>query len=125
MKRHEANEMTEGTLVSWAAELGGARLGDARLSRRLVQVAERLGAQPGASIPMACGGWAETQGAYRLLAVMPQKFLPSEVKLKRLLWRTGWASSVTVSYTHLRAHETVLALECRLLLEQKQHKLNE
>ncbi len=96
MKRHEANEMTEGTLVSWAAELGGARLGDARLSRRLVQVAERLGAQPGASIPMACGGWAETQGAYRLLAVMPQKFLPSEVKLKRLLWRTGWASNIKV-----------------------------
>ena len=26
---------------------------------------------------------------------------------------------VTVSYTHLRAHETVLDLVCRLLLEQK------
>ena len=25
----------------------------------------------------------------------------------------------TVSYTHLRAHETVLAIECRLLLEKK------
>jgi hypothetical protein len=34
----------------------------------LVRVAERLGAQPGASIPVACGGWAETQAAYRLLA---------------------------------------------------------
>ena len=55
--------------MSWAAvELGGANLGDARLNRRLVRVAERLGAQPGASIPVACGGWAETQGAYRLLA---------------------------------------------------------
>ena len=43
-------------------------LGDARLNRRLVRVAEHLGAQPGASIPVACGGWAETQGAYRLLA---------------------------------------------------------
>jgi hypothetical protein len=42
-------------------------LGDARLNRRLVRVAERLGAQPGASIPVACGGWAETQAAYRLL----------------------------------------------------------
>ncbi len=31
-------------------------------------MAERLGAQPGASIPVACGGWAETQAAYRLLA---------------------------------------------------------
>ena len=61
--------MTETAVVSWAAvELGGANLGDARLNRRLVRVAERLGAQPGASIPIACGGWAETQAAYRLLA---------------------------------------------------------
>mgnify|MGYP003381494551 CR=1 FL=1 len=28
-----------------------------------------------------------------------------------------------VSYTHLRAHETVLDLVCRLLLEKKNHKL--
>ena len=27
----------------------------------------------------------------------------------------------TVSYTHLRAHETVLDLVCRLLLEKKKH----
>ena len=31
----------------------------------------------------------------------------------------GWAS---VSYTHLRAHETVLDLVCRLLLENKNNK---
>ena len=32
---------------------------------------------------------------------------------------------VTVSYTHLRAHETVLDLVCRLLLEKKKnHKTN-
>ena len=61
--------MAETAAVSWAAaELGGAKLGDGRLNRRLVRVAERLGAQPGASIPGACGGWAETQAAYRLLA---------------------------------------------------------
>ena len=29
-----------------------------------------------------------------------------------------WAAA-TVSYTHLRAHETVLDLVCRLLLEKK------
>ena len=28
-----------------------------------------------------------------------------------------------VSYTHLRAHETVLDLVCRLLLEKKQYKI--
>ena len=32
------------------------------------------------------------------------------------------AAVVTVSYTHLRAHETVLDLVCRLLLEKKKHK---
>src|SRR5665811_2453214 len=31
----------------------------------------------------------------------------------------GWQTSVAVSYTHLRAHETVLDLVCRLLLEKK------
>ena len=30
-----------------------------------------------------------------------------------------WAKAV--SYTHLRAHETVLDLVCRLLLEKKKH----
>ena len=60
----------ETAAASWAvAELGGANLGDARLNRRLVRVAERLGAQPGASIPVACGGWAETQPADDVRAV--------------------------------------------------------
>ena len=31
----------------------------------------------------------------------------------------GRFSEMTVSYTHLRAHETVLDLVCRLLLEKK------
>ena len=30
--------------------------------------------------------------------------------------------NTTVSYTHLRAHETVLDLVCRLLLEKKKNK---
>ena len=32
---------------------------------------------------------------------------------------------VAVSYTHLRAHETVLDLVCRLLLEKKKYPSNE
>ena len=31
----------------------------------------------------------------------------------------GLAGEIPVSYTHLRAHETVLDLVCRLLLEKK------
>ena len=34
----------------------------------------------------------------------------------------GLHVSEPVSYTHLRAHETVLDLVCRLLLEQKKHQ---
>ena len=34
-----------------------------------------------------------------------------------------WHEVMPVSYTHLRAHETVLALVCRLLLEKKKQPL--
>lgn len=55
--------------MSWAAEeMAGADLGDKRLNQRLVRLVDRLGAKPVASIPGACGGWAETQAAYRFLA---------------------------------------------------------
>jgi hypothetical protein len=51
--------------VSWAAEeLRGIDLGDKRLNKRAVRWVERLAA----SIPTACGGWAETQAAYRFLS---------------------------------------------------------
>ena len=33
----------------------------------------------------------------------------------------GRVTLAAVSYTHLRAHETVLDLVCRLLLEKKKH----
>ena len=48
--------------------MGAARLGDARRSRRLVRLVERLAEQPSASIPAACAGAAETKAAYRLLS---------------------------------------------------------
>ena len=48
------------------AELAGIDLGDARLNRRSRRLLERLGDKPMPSIPAACGGWAETQAAYRL-----------------------------------------------------------
>lgn len=55
--------------MSWAQEeMGGAALGDARRSRRLVRLVERLAEQPSLSIPAACIGAAETKAAYRLLS---------------------------------------------------------
>jgi len=54
--------------MGWAAqEFETIDLGDPRLNRRAVLLAERLGQKPGASILGACGNWAETAAAYRFL----------------------------------------------------------
>jgi hypothetical protein len=55
--------------MSWASkEFKTVQLGDKRLESRVIQLAEQLGGKPTASIPKACGGWAETQAAYRFLS---------------------------------------------------------
>lgn len=55
--------------MSWAREeFKTLDLGDARLDARAVLLAQRLGSKPMESIPNACSGWAETQGAYRFLS---------------------------------------------------------
>ncbi len=52
---------------NWAMqEFAGAKVGDARLAKRLIKLADRLGNAPSASIPGACNGKAETQVVYRL-----------------------------------------------------------
>lgn len=54
--------------TDWAAEeFGAARLGDARLARRLQRIARDFFAQPQASIPQACQGRAKTKATYRFL----------------------------------------------------------
>ena len=52
------------------------------------------------------------------------KYLQYALEFGRLEPVTPWmgADTATVSYTHLRAHETVLDLVCRLLLEKKKTK---
>lgn len=49
------------------ALVGSMDLGDVRLNRRLESLVEQLLDHPRASIPEACGTWAATIGAYRLL----------------------------------------------------------
>ena len=44
---------------------------------------------------------------------------PFRVAVVCAMWLTGFDVECPVSYTHLRAHETVLDLVCRLLLEKK------
>ena len=52
--------------MNWAqVEMETVDLGDGRLNGRAAKVLEQLGAHPQWSIPTACGGWAETMGAYR------------------------------------------------------------
>ena len=50
---------------------------------------------------------------------MTKKDLIEVVAKKSNLTHKAARDSVPVSYTHLRAHETVLDLVCRLLLEKK------
>ena len=53
----------------WAEEhFGELALGDARLSARVVRIAEALALSPGASIPRLFADKADVKGAYRLLA---------------------------------------------------------
>ena len=50
----------------WAErELGSAELGDKRLTKRLVEVAESFSDSPDASIPKATINWNNAKGAYR------------------------------------------------------------
>jgi hypothetical protein len=54
-------------LAPWAVEeMKTADLPDKRLNERLAAVLSQLAAQPTASIPAACGGYAEMTAAYRL-----------------------------------------------------------
>ena len=54
--------------MSWAAEeFATVELGEKRLNKRLVKLAQQLADKPTASIPGACGGWGDTAAAYRML----------------------------------------------------------
>jgi hypothetical protein len=73
------------------AELETIDLRDQRLNERARRVLADLGAQPGRSIPAACGGWPETKGAYRLFdheqvtaqQVLEPHYLCSEQRLRQ------------------------------------------
>lgn len=54
------------TALDWVErEVGSAELGDARRTKRLVELTRAVAATPAASIPAACGSWAATKAAYR------------------------------------------------------------
>ena len=52
--------------MNWAAEeFATVDLGDKRLNKRLVKVAQQWADKPSQSIPTASGGWGDTAAAYR------------------------------------------------------------
>ena len=55
-------------MIALADELQDIDLGDQRLDRKARRLLEKLGKNPAASIPTACGGWKEVKAAYRLLS---------------------------------------------------------
>jgi hypothetical protein len=80
-------------------EFKGIDLGDKRLNRRAVLLAEQLSGNPTASIPQACGGWAETAAAYRFFAQ------------DRLEWTDVMEPHWQSSTERMRACEVVLCLD--------------
>jgi hypothetical protein len=63
MSKQIANEESD-----WIEdEFAKLDLGDARLSNRVKEILRQWSSQPTASIPLACGGRAEMEAAYRLL----------------------------------------------------------
>ena len=70
-------------------------------------------------------GFLDELGLQVLLAAPDEKYgqIAEHVDTIVNVYRDG-GSVHTVSYTHLRAHETVLDLVCRLLLEKKKQHIN-
>ena len=85
-------------------EFAGADMGDARLTKRLVKLADRLGDAPSASIPGACNGRAETQAAYRL-------FDQAREEKRGLGWEEVLAPHMARTETRMAEHPVVLCLQ--------------
>lgn len=86
--------------MSWAAEeFKTLDLGDARLNKRAVLLAERLAAKPTASIPNACSNWTETIAAYR--------FLGNDALSWQDVMQPHWQASVQ----RMAQHPVVLCLQ--------------
>ena len=72
--------MTERVDAGWSVrEFHGLDLGDARLNRRLLIMAEAFGAQPAAPINQASADWQDTLAAYAFFA--RERALPAEILL--------------------------------------------
>lgn len=96
--------------ASWAVhELSQAQLGDRRRVARLIRLVSDLAAQPGATIPAACGDWAATKAAYR--------FLADDAVAAGAIREAHHAATVA----RIAAHATVLVLQDTTALDFSTH----
>jgi hypothetical protein len=102
--------MTDRVDAGWSVrEFDGLDLGDARLNRRLLTLAEAFGAYPQAPINQASADWQSTKAAYAFFA--HPHALPAEILLphqQRTLER-------------MAAHPLVLAIQDTCLLNYTHH----
>ena len=86
--------------MSWAVtEFESINLGDPRRNRRAIRLIERLSAKPTASIPQACGDWADTMAAYRF-------FGNEEIE-----WEGILAPHIESSVARMAVHPVVLCIQ--------------
>lgn len=104
---------TEG--APWAeVEFAGADVGDERLRRRLICLADDFCAKPGKLVPEACGGSAaKTKAAYRLMS-------NPAIDLDTVL-----AAHVQATTARIREHPLVLAVQDTTSLNYSTHRLTE
>ena len=86
--------------MGWAStEFETIDLGDARRNKRAIRLVERLSAQPTASVPQACGDWADTMAAYR--------FFDNEA----VDWRAILGAHTDCARARMAEHEVVLCIQ--------------
>jgi hypothetical protein len=87
-------------MSAWATdEFATVELGDARLSQRLIKLADRFADKPTSSIPGACSDWAETKGAYRFLSQ------------KKIGWEKILGPHMASTEARIQQHPVVLCLQ--------------
>jgi hypothetical protein len=113
--REPPTAVGDGGTTSWAAlEFGSCALGDQRLTRRLVILAQDFYAQPMASIPQACGGdRAKTKAAYR--------FLDNQQTTMKVLLEPHCGATAT----RMAVHQVVLAAQDSTSLNYTAHPATE
>lgn len=91
------------------AELGEARMGDLRLTARLLQLTGLFYDRPTANIPQACGAAMTAKAAYR--------FLDNE----KVQWQAILASHYAASEARIREHDLVLVAQDTTTLNYSTH----